>query len=247
VGLGDRQVLVVAGVRDQRAPPVGAGRAGPGPGQVEALQLDVDPLVGERRGRGLADLELDLVGGVEGPVGRVVRTAAVDRVQVERGRAALHQVVQVDVRAEPGPGAVQRQVVVDELAEVGEPGRDDRVRRVRLRHVGGHRGGQCDPGVLGYLRSLRAQSREPEPPQLLDAERLPGRGPPGPVELQHPLTHYEEALDAVVLHPVPPCCVDNPRRGGRTPCRRPHQDRCRRLFGGYRKMIERSVIRYVKN
>jgi hypothetical protein len=76
---------------------------------------------------GGAGLEVHAVGLVELRRLRVLRAGAVQRVEVEAGRARLQQRGRGDVRPEHHVRLVERQVVVDELAEVREA-RGDRRR-----------------------------------------------------------------------------------------------------------------------
>ncbi len=125
VRLRDRQVLVVARVGDDRELLARAAR------QVEAL------LVGELAVvRRLAHLELAPVVVEELLRLRVVGAGAVERVEVERRRAALAQLRRGDVGAERDLRLVEGQVVVDELPEVRVAGRDG---AVRPRAARGHR------------------------------------------------------------------------------------------------------------
>ena len=84
VGLGDGQVLVVAGVGDDR--PAWPSRSAGAARQVEA-GLGRDAV----RGDGLADLQVHAVGLVELGRGGVLRAGAVERVEVEARRARLQQ------------------------------------------------------------------------------------------------------------------------------------------------------------
>jgi hypothetical protein len=206
VRLRDDEVLVVARVRDQRQAPIRRGAGVPAAArQVEPLERHVGALVRERHRRRGADLELHAVLGVEGLVVLVARTPAVHRVEVERGRPALQQLVEVDVAAELRLRAVHRQVVVDELAEIGEPRRDGRVLRVGLRNgrIRRHRGGECDAQLLVRLGALRTQSREPEPAQLLRRGGLAHGGLTVLAEFQHAFAHDEETVARVPLHNSP--------------------------------------------
>ncbi len=213
VRLGDHQVLVVARVRDQRCAPVGRRARGPTAArQVEALERHVDAVVPgrERRWARGARLELHAVLGVEDLVVLVTRAAAVDRVEVQRRRAALQQLVDVDVLAELRLGAVHRQVVVDELAEVGEARRDGGIAGVGLRdlRIRRHRRREGLPQRLVGSRSLGPQSREPEPAQLLRRGGLTRDGLTFAVEFQHTFAHDEETVARVPLHIIPlyPLC-----------------------------------------
>ena len=104
VQLADDDVDIVARVADQGPPLLVAGKVGRfvrrnGVGAHEELG---------------GVLLVEQVGAVEGP-------PAVDGIEVEAGRAVVHQGVGVVAPLEPR-GRVERQVVVDELAHVGVPG-----------------------------------------------------------------------------------------------------------------------------
>ena len=164
MGLRHDQVLVVAVIRDQRALPLGLGRALGDPRQVVAVEVDVGAGAVDRRGE--AHPQLQLVRRVEAVVVPVVGPAPVHRVQVQGRRPALQQLVDRDVLAERPRRVVQGQVVVDELAQIGEAGRNRRIRGLRLgrrrRGCRGHRRGDLleDRGV--DRPALGQQPGEPE-------------------------------------------------------------------------------------
>ena len=171
VGLGDGQVLVVAGVRDLGGAAFGDLGADADAREVEAVHGDIR--AGERRvGARRPHLQVDLV-PVELGVHR--GTATVERVEVQSRRAPLHELRDRDIFAELGVGDVLGEVMVDELAEVGEPGgdlRDAGPAGVGLRRlVGGH--GFCDrfAELLTGDRALRPEAREAELPQRRDRRR----------------------------------------------------------------------------
>ena len=118
VGLRDHEVLVVARVGDDR-PPLGLGVGALAARQVEPVHRGV----AADRGR-LAVAQVHQIGLVEPRRLGVLRPGAVHRVEVQRRRAALQQRGRVDRGAEHHRRLVEGQVVVDELAQVGEPGRD---------------------------------------------------------------------------------------------------------------------------
>ena len=125
VGLGDDQVLVVARVGDRRELAIRVAR------EVEALAgLERRPA----EALGAAHLQPPAVVLVELLRARVAGTGAVERVEVEARGAALAQLGRRDVLAERDLRPVEREVVVDELPEVGVAGRDRRVRAAGLRH-----------------------------------------------------------------------------------------------------------------
>ena len=161
VGLGDDEVLVVAGVRDQRGPlPVDAR-------QVVALLGGVRPDL-----LGGADLEVQPVGLVELGGCRVARPHAVQGVQVEPRRATLHELGRRDVLAERDVRTVEGQVVVDELAEVGVAGRHVALPAAAL----DHRDGQpLDHGRPERV-ALRAAAGEPERRRLAGCQLLGSGG-----------------------------------------------------------------------
>ncbi len=191
VGLGDDEVLVVARVGDQR----------------RALAVDTRQvmtlLAGVRADlAGLAQLEVQPVVLVELGGLRVSRPGAVQRVEVQPRRPALHELRRGHVLAELDVGLVQRQVVVDELAEVGVAGREvARAAVVGRARPGDHRVGDLLGHGRAEGRALRPAPAEPERwlarggggagvrtaaglladhPFALDEERL------GPVAHRHP-------------------------------------------------------------
>jgi hypothetical protein len=204
--LGDHEVLVVAEIGNERQGPVRVHLAAADPGEVEPVQLDRDPGVAGRelRNRRPAHLEPHTVLGVELPVVAVGRAPPVDRVQVQCGRTALDQLVQVDILAELRLGPVHRQVVVDELPQVGEPGRHRRIRGVRLRGARvGDRRGQRGSRRLVDPHALRPEPGKPEPPKLFVGLRLPRGRLAALVELENPLADDEERIDAMPFHMSP--------------------------------------------
>ena len=189
VGLRDREVLVVAVVGDDRLALRLLGGAGAAR-EVEAV-LGRDAVGGHR----LAHLEVHAVGLVELRRLRVLRAGAVQRVEVEAGRAGLQQHARVDLRPEHDRRLVERQVVVDELAEVGEAGRDLR----GLAAAGGHQRAELAAVRLAELlaRALRAHAREAERRARLRG----GRERATFVALrQQALADDEVALGTVFLH-----------------------------------------------
>ena len=161
VRLRDDQVLVVAGVGDQR-PAAILARAGADPGQV---------VTGLRPVRAGPDR---VAGPQPHPVRRIEpgracvgRTGAVQRVEVQRRRAALQQLGRRDVLAQADIGHVHRQVVVDELTEIGVAGRHVAVTPAAL----GHRLGQPQRELL--------RDRPAAWPHPREAERRRGGAPRG--------------------------------------------------------------------
>ena len=141
VQLGDDEVLVVAGVTDQRGAVVAPGQV------VDALGVAHDPQV-----LAVRLVQLRVGGGA----------ASVDRGQVEDGTVEVGQPFGVHLLRRHR-GAVQRHVVVDELAEERVAGRDVRV-------VQGGAGG------LAHLRGQLAQQpiRRAEAVEVLEHHPEPG-------------------------------------------------------------------------
>ncbi len=174
--LGDHEVLVVARIRDEGPAPLGDQRAGADPGQVEAAEGQTDDLVvtGSGQALGRAGAQAQAVVLVETAVEAVLRTEAVEAVEVQRRGAALEELSDGDVLLQLYRRGVQGQVVVDELAEVGEARGHRRVVRVGLGAGLGHRlreflaGGPVEQ--LGGL-GVRAQPGELELAQSRDGRR----------------------------------------------------------------------------
>ena len=116
VRLGHGEVLVVPMVRDERLPTSGRS-AGADAWEVEAVLRAVG-----WGGIGPAHLQVDAV-AVEHRGFRIIGAGPVQRVEIEARRAALEQLRGRDRLAEHDLGLVERQVVIDELTEIGEPGR----------------------------------------------------------------------------------------------------------------------------
>ena len=141
VQLRDDDVLVVPRVADERHL-LGV------PGQVELLRLVP------------AEQELRRSARVE-EVRRGLRAREVEAIEVEARRAEVLQPVRVVLPAE-ARGRVERDVVVDELAEIREPGRERRVvlsPRGRLHHRPA-RSAELDQEVVGRLEG-REEAEEP--------------------------------------------------------------------------------------
>ena len=150
VRLGHSEVLVVARVGDDRA---------------SASSRSCCPLRAAGRSRscredGLPGLEVQAVGRVELRRFGVLRARPVERVQVEARRPRLEQLRRRDVRPQHDVGLVEGQVVVEELPEVGEAGRDLRLAAPGL----GHRLADLLAVGLAELaaRTARAHPREAE-------------------------------------------------------------------------------------
>ena len=161
VRLRHRQVLVVALVGDDRLALLRGRRAG-----AAREVVPVHRRVGVDRHRP-AHLQVAVV-LVERGAGRVRRSRAVERVEVQARRAALQQLRGRHVLAQHHRRLVERQVVVDELAEVGVAGRD-RARAAAARaswpsraSCGSPRPARCRAGPAG--RSGTAAPPAPRPP-----------------------------------------------------------------------------------
>jgi hypothetical protein len=188
VRLGDGQVLVVAEVGDDRLALLGL-RVARAARQVEAVHRRV------AGGDGVARLQVLLVGLVELLRLGVERAGAVERVEVEAGRAALEQLRRRLVLAEHDGRLVERQVVVDELPEVGEAGRDPG----RSAAARGHRVGELPAHSVGELHSdaARAHAREAERRAGLEARAV---GASAHALVQQSLADYVVTLRAMVRH-----------------------------------------------
>ena len=158
MGLGDDQVLVVARVRDQRLPVRLAREVEAGMGLVRDRQV-------RHRGRG-AGLQAHLVRLVE--LGAEVGSQAVERVEVEAGRARLLERGGGEGDAAGELALVEGQVVVDELAEVGVAGRDGAVHLAVAQPR--HADGDLQPVGLSELGPLGPDPREPEGPLVAVVE-----------------------------------------------------------------------------
>jgi hypothetical protein len=116
VGLGHGEVLVVSGVGDDRLALLG-GRSPHPAGKVEPVHR------GEIADRDrLSHLQVEPVRGVELRRVGILRPRPVQRVEVEARRAGLEEIAGGDVLAERDVGLVEGEVVVEELAQVGEAG-----------------------------------------------------------------------------------------------------------------------------
>src|SRR5262245_35932042 len=139
MGLGDRQVLVVARIRDDRLAPLRHCR----PSAARQVEV-VHRLVAADRDR-LPHLQVQAVRLVELGRRRVLRPGAVQRVEVEARRPTLEQFARRDVIAERHVGLVEREVVVEELTEVRVAGRNPGGTTAAL----GHRLGDLQPTGAG--------------------------------------------------------------------------------------------------
>ena len=154
--LRDQQVLVVAMVADQ-------GEAFRAARQVVA---EIAGDVAERHGDVLADQHLRPVLVAGGRIARVemraaVRTEPVDAVEIDARRAEVLDAERVLLLVAER-GQVERDVVIDELAEIGEPGRYVRVVAGRLAGIAvDHRIGERLQ--LGVAHLERRQRREHAP------------------------------------------------------------------------------------
>ena len=158
--------------------------------------------------RGLAHLQVAVV-GVELRRLRLARPGAVERVQVEARGARLQQLRRRDVLSQHHRGLVERQVVVDELAEVREAGGDAGVPAA----AGRHRVGELAPVGLAERGAARPHAREAERRR----RRLRGRGqgPRAPVHAlaEQPFAKHEVALRSMRLHAA---TLAGTRRAGQT-------------------------------
>ena len=196
VRLGDREVLVVPRVGDDR---LALGRRGGArsPGEVEPLH----PGEALRR-EGLPHLQVDAVRFVELLRCRIRRTGTVERVEIEAGRARLQQLGRRHVLAEHHARLVERQVMVHELAEIRESGRDLRVAAP----ANDDRLSQPPPVRLGELmpRSAGTHPRESEGRH----QRLFGgrerAGSPSDRLAEETFADDEIALRTMLLHGLPP-------------------------------------------
>ena len=191
MGLGDGEVLVVALVGDQRRR---ADRVDPR--QVESQQVAILVAPASRRGSG-PHLEVDPVGLVEAPRTGLPRSSSVERVQVEARRARLLELLHADVITERDLRLVEREVVIDELAEIGEPGRDRPRPAVRGRHRLGDLAphGEAD-GAAGGTDAGEPEGRHGGQRRA----RAPGHGELGRVGAHHAFTDDEIGVPRVTLH-----------------------------------------------
>jgi hypothetical protein len=120
VGLRDGEVLVVTWIRNHRQTPF-RGRTRRGAWEVEAL-----PRLVPADRNSPSHLQVDVV-LVELRRLRILRPGAVERVEVEARGPGLDELCGRDPLAEHDRRPVERQVVVDELPEVGKAGRDARL------------------------------------------------------------------------------------------------------------------------
>ena len=101
------------------------------------------------------------------PIGvelRVVGWAAtVERIEIECRRTALDQFVDGDLGSEHGLSLVHRQVVVDELTQIGESGWD---LAIVVGCLLGHRFSHCLHELCARRRALRSDAREAELPDF---------------------------------------------------------------------------------
>jgi hypothetical protein len=88
---------------------------------------------------------------------RILRTGAVERVEVEARRPVLHELGRRDPIAERDRRLVEGQVVVDELPEIGEAGRHSRLAPPAAR---GHRVGNALQQRVRKRLALGAEPRE---------------------------------------------------------------------------------------
>ena len=191
----------------------------------------VAPCPGVSRGRskpcpagravGGAHLQVEAVAVELGRPG-ILRSGAVQGVEVERGRARRLDGRRRDVHVLHQDRLVEGQIVVDELPQVGEPGRYRSGGQVGDRH----RFGDLAAVRLAELfaGALRPHPREAERrDRLLDRQRH-RRRPTVEGLRQETLADDEVALRAMALHGLPP---SKPAVGLRTDCA-PGICRCQR-------------------
>ena len=192
VRLRDREVLVVSRVGDDRL----ADRARGLSRQVRAWRAAL------RR----AQLQMDAVGLVELRRGGILGAVAVQRVEVEARRARLEERRRRDVGALHQPALVEGQVMVEELAEVREPGRDLPRRGCR----------PSSPGRSSAGWAYRAACRSPSAPCARSGTAAPSRARtqralPASARLpEEPLADDEVGFRTVPVH-VPLPLVNNAR------------------------------------
>jgi hypothetical protein len=146
---------------------------------------------------GLSHLQVESVRRVDlGRVG-ILRARPVQRVEIEARRAGLEELARRDVLAERDVGPVEGEVVVDELAEVGEAGRD-------LRRSAAARGDRVAAPLavglgelaIGPLRPIRENRNGGV---TAAAVAILGSWPPT-VSPREPLAEDEEALGTMLFH-----------------------------------------------
>ena len=187
--LGDGEILVVPLIWDHRKTPL-QDPPGRSPRQVEALlrRVSAERLRPPHPEVYVVAVELRRLG--------ILRAGSVQRVEVEARRASLHQLGRRDALAEHDLRLVERQVVIDELADVGVAGRDaGGAPRAR-----GHRVRETLQRPHGELFPLRPEPGEAERRRRsLDGGR---KRTPAPADAlgEEPLTEDEVTLRAVMLH-----------------------------------------------
>ena len=188
VRLGDNQVLVVARVGNNCLAP--GGRARPGaPRKVKAGSG------GETAGRdGVARPQVKAVGLVELRRPWIARPGAVEGIEVESRRAPLEQPSRRDGLAQHRVSPVEAQVVIDELTQVGEAGRDPGVAGVTE-----HRRAQRGESGLAELVTCAARphAREAKRRRSPLGDRRKGPGAPAGTLAEQSFAEDEEALGAV--------------------------------------------------
>ena len=149
-----------------------------------------------------AFLEVDPVGGVELRRAGIAWPVAVERVEVEARRARLQQRRRRDVDALHQRALVERQVVVDELAEVRVAGRDLPRREIVVRHR--LRDLQAVRPAELLARPLRPEPREPKRRSRGQRRRGPrGRGKRYDIPAAASLAEQALADDVVGLRTMP--------------------------------------------
>ena len=120
----DREVFVVARVGDQRRSFRRVAAAHADAGEIVLGKGWLAP----RRDR-VAHLQVQAVAFVELRRGGILRAGSVQRVEIETRRASLKQLSRRDVLPQHHVRLVEREVMIDELAQVREPGRHPGRRR----------------------------------------------------------------------------------------------------------------------
>jgi hypothetical protein len=192
MGLSNREVLVVSRIRNDRLAFL-RHRCSRAARKVKAL-LRCDPLGSER----LPDLQMKPVRRIELGRNGVGRPGPVQRIEVEARRSRLQELRRGDVFTEHDLGLVEGQIVVRELAEVREAGRDLR----RADAARSHGVGDLLPVGLTelVLDAVRPHAREAKRRrQRLETGRERAF-PASDTLCEQPLADDEVALRTMVFH-----------------------------------------------
>ena len=192
MGLSDREVLVVSRIRNDRLAFLRHRCARPAR-QVKAL-LRRDPPLSER----LPHLQMETVGRVE--LGRhgIARSGPVQGIEVETRRSRLQELRRGDVLTQHDARLVEGQVVVRELTQVCEAGRD--LRRAAAAH--GHDVADLLPVGLAELApdAVRPHPREAKRRGQLLESRGKRAFSASDALCEQTLAHDEVALRTMVFH-----------------------------------------------